>query len=100
MGYHQHSRKLTMALPMKSMKGMKAMKSMKASKSKIGRGIMAKSLVLKGKRAKTAGGLTKDALIKNRNGKVVSKRKSSLAKRQWATSALKKWCEAVKAARK
>merc|ERR1719436_1606083 len=82
------------------MKTMKGMKSMKARKSKIARGIMAKSLVLKGQRVKTSGGLTKDALIKNRSGKVVSKKKSSLAKRRWATSALKKWCEAVKAARK
>merc|ERR1711920_1134133 len=85
------------ALPMKSMKGMK---SRTTRKSKIARGIMAKSLVLKGQRTKTVGGLTKDALMKNKRGKVVSKKKSSLAKRLWATSALKKWVEAVKVARK
>merc|ERR1712083_436158 len=102
MGQH-HRWKLLMALPKKSMKGIKTWagrRSMKARKSKIARGIMAKSLVLKGKRVKTSGGLTKDALIKNKNGKVVSKKKSSLAKRRWATSALKRWIEAVKVARK
>merc|ERR1712083_986161 len=102
MGQH-HRWELLMALPKKSMKGiktMKGMKSMKARKSKIARGIMAKSLVLKGKRVKTSGGLTKDALIKNKAGKVVSKKKSSLAKRRYATSALKKWNVACKAARK
>merc|ERR1712190_528879 len=85
---------------MGGVKNMKGMKSMKSRKSNIARGIMAKSLVLKGQRVKTSGGLTKDALIKNRAGKVVTKKKSSLARRRWATSALKKWCDAVKVARK
>merc|ERR1711948_167263 len=75
-------------------------KSMKAKKSKIARGIFAKSLVLKGRRVKTSGGLTKDALIKNKAGKVVSKKKSSLGKRRYGNSALKKWNVACKAARK
>merc|ERR1719222_384922 len=73
---------------------------MKARTSKIARGIFAKSLVLKGRRVKTTGGLTKDALIKNKAGRVVSKKKSSLGKRRYATSALKMWNVACKAARK
>merc|ERR1719476_1026469 len=87
-----------MALPMKAMKGMKGMKTMK--KSKIARGVMARSLVFRGRREKTVGGLKKDALVKNKAGKVVSKRASQMAKRRYATSGLKKWIEAVKSARK
>merc|ERR1711879_502217 len=84
----------------KTMKTTKGATSMKARRSKIARGIMAKSLVLKGRREKTVGGLTKDKLMKNKNGKVVSKKKSNLARRCYATSSLKKWNDACKAARK
>merc|ERR1712007_283030 len=76
------------------------MGGMKAKKSKIARGIMAKSLVLKGRRVKTSGGLTRDALTRNKAGKVESKKQSSLGKRRYANSALKKWNIACKAARK
>ena len=83
-----------MAMRMKSMKkaSMKAMKkgmkkSMKKASgvrrmkkamrvSKIARGRFAKSLVLKGRKAKTVGGLTAANLKKNKNGKVVSKKMS------------------------
>merc|ERR1712203_655321 len=73
---------------------------MKAKKSKIARGVLAKALVLKGQREKTVGGLRKDSLTKNKEGKVVSKKKSSMAKRHYATSAFKKWNDALKSARK
>ena len=60
-------------------------KSLKKSKSKIikkkltpGR---AKSLVWKGKLKKTPSGLTKKDLIKNKYGKIVSRKKHSLGKR-------------------
>merc|ERR1719237_1287474 len=94
-----------MKVAMKGMKAMKiAMKGMKAMKarvaSKIARGKRGKAAVFRGTRVKTSGGLTKDALIKNKAGKVVSKKKSSLGKRQYANSALKKWNVACKAARK
>merc|ERR1711920_1144470 len=69
-------------------------------KSKIARGVLAKSLVFRGRREKTVGGITKDGLIKNKRGKVVSRKRSSLAKRLWASSSLKKWIDAVKSARK
>merc|ERR1712066_730801 len=69
-----------MALPMKKAAAMKAMKK-----------------VMK---AKTATGMTKDKLTKNKNGRIVSKAQSTRAKRNWANSGLKKWADAVKAARK
>merc|ERR1712222_178529 len=90
------------ALPMK--KAMKAAgatkkanvmkKAMKAKRvSKIAKGSRAKSSVYSGRKGKTVGGLTKADLIKSKTGKVVSKKAS-------ATSAIKKWADAVKAARK
>merc|ERR1711976_1088141 len=68
--------------------------------SKIGKGKLAKSLVFRGQKEKTVGGLTKSNLIKNKAGRVVSKGRSATAKKAFATSALKRWCDAVKKARK
>jgi len=87
---------------MKAMKAMKAMAAMKAMKkamkvSKIAKGSHAKSLVFRGKREKTSGGLTKADLVKNKNGKIVSKA-SAMGKKRFA--GLKKWTEAVSKARK
>merc|ERR1719296_107102 len=76
----------------------KAMKVMKVSI--IGKGKRARALVFNGKREKTQGGLTKNTLIKNKTGKVVSKAASARARKAFATSALKTWSEAVKQARK
>merc|ERR1711881_643884 len=85
---------------MKAMKVMKkkaAMKAMKAMKkksvSKIAKGQMAKAMVLRGKKEKTVGGLTAKDLIKNKYGKVVSKKASAKAKKS-------KWIQAVVDARK
>merc|ERR1740121_1973382 len=103
-----------MALPMKTMKAMKAMKSgmkkaamkkgMKAKKamkvSKIAKGKRAMSAVFSGTKEKTQGGMTKASLTKSKTGKIVSKTRSALAKKRFATSALKKWCDACKKARK
>merc|ERR1711874_811080 len=68
-----------------------AMKVMKAKK--IARGRLAKSMVLRGMREKTVGGLTASALMKNKYGKIVSKRRSALMKNH-------PWMKAVAAARK
>merc|ERR1712172_341291 len=77
-----------MALPMKkaaamkakkttSMEAMKGMKVMKAKRvSIIAKGKRAKSAVFRGSKVKTSGGMTKDKLMKNKFGKVVSKAKS------------------------
>merc|ERR1719336_3864605 len=98
--------KAVMMKAMKSMKGTKVMKKAmkKAMKVKrasiIARGKLAKALVFRGSKQKTPGGLTKDTLTKSKTGKIVSKAMSARAKKNWANSALKKWIDAVKQARK
>merc|ERR1719174_785000 len=83
---------------------MKAMKAMKKKKkkavSKIAKGRFAKAMVLRGTKEKTSGGLQKDALKKNKYGKVVSKKRSAMSKKNYAGSALQKWTAAVAKARK
>merc|ERR1712112_124071 len=84
------------AMKKKSMK--KAMKSSmkrrKAKKvSKIARGRNRKSQVWTGRKEKTGGGLKKSDFIKNKNKKIVSKRKSALGQKS-------KFIKAVIAARK
>merc|ERR1712012_912147 len=81
--------------------GMKGMKVMKAKRvSIVARGKMAKAAVLRGTKVKTSGGLTKDKLIRNKNGRIVSKAASAHAKKAYATSGIKAWADAIKAARK
>merc|ERR1712043_99243 len=72
---------------MKAPKAMKAMKVMKASKR------MAKVLAFRGQSTGGATKLKKDDLVKNKTGKVVSKKKSLAAKKS-------PWIAAVAAARK
>merc|ERR1719169_199428 len=82
-----------MAKAMKAMKAAKAMKAMKKKAvSKIAQGRLAKVMVLRGSKAKTVGGLTAKDLIKNKNGKIVSKKQSAAGKAN-------KWMIAVKKAR-
>merc|ERR1719433_2664142 len=78
------------------------MRRMKKAKrvSVIAKGKMARSTVFRGKKEKTKGGMTKAMLIKNKNGKIVSKKASAHAKKMYATSGAKKWAEALRAARK
>merc|ERR1719492_507652 len=77
------------------------MKAMKAKKvSVIAKGRYAKALVFNGRKEKTVGGMTKLDLVKNKFGKIVSKKASERAKKNFASSGLKEWCNAVKAARK
>merc|ERR1712072_1242511 len=75
----------------KAMKAMKAMK--KKSVSKIGKGRMAKVMVLRGSKEKTVGGMTAKDLVKNKYGKVVSKKRSAMMKKS-------PWIQAVAKARK
>merc|ERR1719313_2732739 len=82
---------------MKAMKAMKKVMKAKKKVSKIARGRFARSLVLRGKKEKTVGGLTKAELMKNKRGKVVSKRASAHGKR--AYSRIEGWVEAHMAAR-
>merc|ERR1719245_2006996 len=62
--------------------------------SVVARGRMARSIVWKGSKQKTAGGLTKETLTRSKSGKIVSKKASARAKKAFAQSALKKWCDA------
>ena len=75
----------------------KAMKAMKRV-SKFAKGRMAKSVVFRGTKASTVGGLTKANLTKNKNGKIVSKKQSAAGKK--AYSFIKGWTAAVTKARK
>merc|ERR1712046_231967 len=77
-----------------------SMKSVMKKKgmSVIAKGVQARSQVLKGKKVKTSGGLTKDMLMKNKQGKVVSKKKHADGKKKFA--GIKKWTECVTNARK
>merc|ERR1719235_2266236 len=84
----------TMAMKAMAMKAMKAKK-----KSKIAMGRMAKSMVFKGSKVKTSGGLTKTDLMKSKSGKIVSKKKSASGKATY-TKNLAKWASAVSKARK
>merc|ERR1712226_752441 len=89
-----------MGLTMKAMKkAAPAMKAMKAKRvSKAAKGRLAKAMVLAGKREKTSGGLTQDSLMKNKRGKIVSKRKSASGKRSYKR--IESWVESVVGARK
>merc|ERR1712066_1075572 len=94
--------KKTMNKSMKKKAMKKSMKkSMKKAKrvSKIARGKMARSLVFRGKKEKTSGGMNASQLTKNKNGKIVSKKMSALGKKRFASSGLKKWIDAVKVAK-
>ena len=90
-----------MAKAMKAMKAMAAMKAMKAMKkkavSKVAKGRMAKSVVFRGTKEKTVGGLTKSDLIRNKYGKIVSRKASLRAKKN---NFIKGWTTAVQKARK
>merc|ERR1712212_596278 len=74
-----------------SKKGGMRKKAMRVST--IAKGRMRKSQVWKGRKVKTVGGLKKGDLVKNKNGKIVSKRKLAIGQKQ-------KFPKAVVAARK
>merc|ERR1712146_796954 len=83
-----------MAKAMKAMKAMAAMKAMRAMKkksvSKIAKGRMAKAMVFRGSKEKTVGGLTSSALMRNKYGKIVSKKVSARGKKNVWTLAVQK----------
>merc|ERR1719384_1793204 len=66
--------------------------------STIARGRLAKVLVLRGSKEKTAGGLTRDALMRNSRGKAVSKRASAHGKRSFRN--IEPWVDSVMEARR
>ncbi|CAE7897787.1 unnamed protein product [Symbiodinium sp. KB8] len=77
-------------------KAMKAMK--KKAVSKIATGKRAKSVVFRGSKEKTSGGLAKSQLMKNKRGKVVSKKMH--AKGKTIQKFVQQWLDAVMTARK
>mmetsp|Transcript_34365 Transcript_34365/g.71972 ORF Transcript_34365/g.71972 Transcript_34365/m.71972 type:complete len:120 (-) Transcript_34365:145-504(-) len=87
-----------MALAMKTV----AMKGSMKSKlvSKIAKGKLARAMVLRGSKEKTATGLRKDNLFRNKYGKIVSKKASAASKKRYQTNPAKVWADCVKAARK
>merc|ERR1712137_654846 len=91
----------TKAGAMKKSSGMKGMKVMKAKRvSKIAKGKMQRAQVLRGSKEKTSSGLTKDQLMRNKRGKIVSKKAHAIRKKLYETSTIKVWAECVNAARK
>merc|ERR1711902_172197 len=84
----------------KKKSGKKGMKKKAKRNSKIARGRGAKARVFRGTKEKTSTGLTKSALMKNKLGKVVSKKKSAHGKKVYQKNGLAKWTKAVKEARK
>merc|ERR1712080_449175 len=80
--------------------GMKVASTKATSKrtSKIAKGRFAKAVVLRGGKEKTVGGLTKALLMKNKRGKVVSKKASASGRRAYMN--IKGWVSSVIAARK
>merc|ERR550534_1175625 len=78
-----------------------SMKKKAMKTSKIARGKRAKSSVFNGRKEKTVGGLKKADLIKNKFGKVVSKKSSEHGQNIWKKHKhLSKWLTASKQARK
>merc|ERR1719158_1468488 len=76
------------------------MKRKAMKKSVVAKGKRAKSSVFRGTKVKTSGGLKKSDLVRNKNGKVVSRKASENAKKNFKKKGLDKWFNAVKAARK
>merc|ERR1719224_273497 len=79
----------------KAMKGMKVRKAKRVSKVASGR--LARSVVFRGSKERTKSGLTRDMLMKNKRGKIVSKRASASGKRRFHQ--IKGWMEAFMKAR-
>merc|ERR1711918_94074 len=75
----------------------KAMKKA-MKKSVIAKGKNARSVVFRGSKSKTASGMTKDRLMKNKAGKIVSRKASAAGKKRYAN--IKGWTVAVQKARK
>eukprot|EP00434_Breviolum_minutum_P009983 symbB.v1.2.008803.t1/scaffold536.1/size343967/19 len=87
---------------MKSMKSVKTAMKVRVMKkkavSKIARGKLAKVVVFKGNKEKTAGGKTRSDLMKNKRNKVVSKKQNAAGKKAYAN--ISTWTSSVIKARK
>merc|ERR1719150_2896716 len=81
-------------------KVMKSMKRKAMKKSIIARGKRGKSSVFRGTKVKTVGGLKKTDLMKNKRGKVVSRKGHAQGVKRFQKNGLSKWVSAVQKARK
>ena len=77
---------------------MKGMRRRAMKKSVIAKGKRAKTSVFRGTKAKTQGGLKKSDLTRSKSGKVVSKKQNAAGKR--AYKHIRGWTVAVQKARK
>merc|ERR1719300_2228705 len=68
---------------MKKKSAMKSMKKKAMKVSKVAKGKRAKSSVFRGTKEKTSSGLKKTDLMKNKYGKIVSKKSSARAKKDY-----------------
>merc|ERR1711967_208612 len=91
--------RFAMAKAMKAMKAMKAQAMKKAMKAKRVSTRMAKVVAFRGGSTGGATTLKQGDLIKNKHGRIVSKKQSQLAKKRYA-SGIGKWTAAVQKARK
>merc|ERR1712039_431276 len=66
--------------------------------SKIAKGKMMRAVVFRGQKEKTKTGLTKAHLVKNKNGKIVSKKASAAGKKNYKN--IQGWTKAVQQAKK
>merc|ERR1719484_258532 len=78
------------------MKKAKAL-SRNSRRSKIARGKRAKAMVMRGTKLKTSGGLTRELLMRNKRGKIVSKKAS--AHGHLAFRRIESWVDSVMEAR-
>ena len=85
--------------PKKAKKARKARKVKRVSVVAKGSTRAQRSQVFRGKKVKTTGGTSKDKLMKNKTGKIVSKKASANAKKHFAKR-LGPWVAAVAKARK
>eukprot|EP00930_Biecheleria_cincta_P080114 TRINITY_DN681_c0_g1_i1.p1 TRINITY_DN681_c0_g1~~TRINITY_DN681_c0_g1_i1.p1 ORF type:complete len:170 (-),score=41.31 TRINITY_DN681_c0_g1_i1:189-632(-) len=84
---------------MKAMKVMKAMKAMKAMKvSKVAKGKRMRVSVFLGTKEKTYTGMTKADLMKNKSGRIVSRKSHAQGKKNYKN--VSGWTKAVQTARK
>merc|ERR1719231_1258692 len=79
-------------------KAMKGMRRRAMKKSVIAKGKRARSSVFRGTKAKTQSGLTKSDLTRNSQGRIVSRKASASGKKRYSN--IRAWIQAVGKARK
>mmetsp|Transcript_23701 Transcript_23701/g.67442 ORF Transcript_23701/g.67442 Transcript_23701/m.67442 type:complete len:143 (+) Transcript_23701:102-530(+) len=87
-----------MALPKQTAMKAKVAGTKSKRGSKVARGRMAKAMVLRGSKEKTSGGLKREALMRNKRGRVVSKRASAVGKLRFRN--IETWVDSLMEARR